>query len=342
MTIAWACLALSVHQFLLTRFYLETCPAPLRAAESAPEESPGIASPVRLRRWAWRVTVVGSTVAVVAIVFSLARMPADDAVAVTAHRGSSRLAPENTLAALRQAINDGADYAEIDVQTTRDGHLIVLHDADLMRMAGDRRRVEDLTLAELKDIDVGARFSSDFRGEHVPTLREAIALVRGRMRLNIELKYNRPDPTLGPKVIELLRAEAFVDQCVITSLDQAALREVESVAPDLVTGLIVTAVVGDVTRAATDFLSLNAAQATDALVALAHQRGKGVHVWTVNTERAMLEMIERGVDNIITDEPARLVGLMRARAELDPATRLALRLRTIWLPGGDPLHHADL
>jgi len=335
-TVAWACLALNGHQWIVTRLYLRLSEMPPRQ-QFIQETTP--APPKVLRRWrlaAWTVLGLGAAGATFSVVRSLDRMPADDQVAITAHRGSSRTAPENTLAAIRQAIEDGADYAEIDVQSTSDGHLVVLHDGDLMRVAGDPRRIETLTLAQIQQVDVGAAFGDAFRGEHVPTLDEAIEMCRGKLRLNIELKYNRPDPLLASNVVELVNRNAFTNQCVITSLDYSALRSVEAMAPDLPTGLIVTAVVGDVTRTEADFLSLNSARATPTLVSLAHRRGKGVHVWTVNTEREMQEMIERGVDNIITDEPATLAALRRARAELGPATRLALRLRTLWLPTAPP------
>ena len=135
-----------------------------------------------------------------------------ESVKVTAHRGSSARAPENTLSAVRQAITDGADFAEIDVQTTADGELVVLHDGDLMRMAGDSRRLRDLTLSQAKELDVGKKFNAEFEGERIPTLAEVIRLSRGRIQLNIELKYNWPDPSLAGKVVELLRREGFPDQ----------------------------------------------------------------------------------------------------------------------------------
>jgi glycerophosphoryl diester phosphodiesterase len=164
----------------------------------------------------------------------------------------------------------------------------------------------------------------------VPTLEQAIGLVRDRMKLNIELKYNVPDESLAPAVIELLRREDFLDSAVITSLDYAALRQVRSLEPRLRIGHIVTASVGDVLRSEADFLSLNAAKAGSSLVRRAHAAGKQVHVWTVNDAEAMVRMIERGVDNIITDRPALLAEVMRRRNQLEPAEVLGLRLRVLF------------
>src|SRR5262249_26037608 len=128
-------------------------------------------------------------------------------VAVTAHRGASSRAPENTLAAFRAAMEAHATYAELDVQRTRDGEVGGLHDRDLMRLAGDPRRIADLTGEDLAAIDVGSKYGPAFAGERVPTLESVIALVRGHMKLNVELKYNGPDPGLAAAVIEVLRRQ---------------------------------------------------------------------------------------------------------------------------------------
>jgi glycerophosphoryl diester phosphodiesterase len=248
-------------------------------------------------------------------------------VAITAHRGSSRAAPENTLSALRQAVADGADYAEIDVQTTRDGQVVLLHDRDFMRLAGDPRRVEDLTLAETGEIDVGGWFDPAFSGERIPTLAEAIDLVRGQLRLNIELKFNRPDPNLAAAVVEVVRQKGFERECVFTSLDLASLQEVERIDSGLTTGLVLTRAVGNPARLPVDFLSLNTSAAVPRLISYAHRNGKAVHVWTVNDPETMTRMVEAGVDNVITDEPRNMRQVLDERSRLTPAEKLALLLR---------------
>ena len=261
----------------------------------------------------------------------LKRLKFSTSVQITAHRGSSAVAPENTLSALRQAMQDGADFSEIDVQTTRDGVVVLLHDRDLMRMAGDPRPLESLTLAELRAIQVGGSFGEAFRGETVPTLAEALDLVRDRMGLNVELKYNRPDPTLAPRVIEVLREKDMVDRCVVTSLDLEALRQAEALEPRLVTGLIVTKSLGDPTRLGVDFLSLNVEAATRRLVRRARRQGLAVHVWTVNDAALFERMADRGVDVVITDHPAQLSALRQTRGALSPPELIALRLRRLLL-----------
>jgi glycerophosphoryl diester phosphodiesterase len=249
---------------------------------------------------------------------------------ITAHRGAKAVAPENSMAAFQAALDAGATYAELDVQRTKDGQLVVMHDADFMRMAGDPRKVADLTAAEIATIDIGARTGPQFAGLHAPLLAEVFDLARGRMKINVELKYNVPDPDLAPAVVEFLRAGALIDEAVVTSLDYAALKQVESLEPRIRTGHIVTAAVGNVTRTSADFLSLNAAQATPSLIRRARAAGKDVAVWTVNDPESMLRMIERGADNIITDDPGLLVRVMRERGTLGRAEILGLRLRVLF------------
>lgn len=215
----------------------------------------------------------------------------------------------------------------------------MLHDADFMRMAGDPRRVGAVAASDLSAIDVGGRAGRGFSGERVPLLEDVIALVRGHAKLNVELKYDVRDPELAPAVIALLRRERFLGEAVITSLDYAALKQVEAIAPEAVTGHIVTAAIGDVLRTEADFLSLNAAQATVRLVRRAHRAGKGVHVWTVNSRDAMIELAARGVDNIITDDPALFARLRKEIRGLEPAELLGLRLRG--LAGRPPAELAD-
>ena len=317
----------SIHGLLLLRQYHALL------GDGNPTEECKDVTPIGGIRRGWIVVIVlGSLILSLGGTLAHVRtLDLDLNVQVTAHRGSSRKAPENTLRAVLQAIEDGADYAEIDVQTTSDAAVVLLHDGDLLRVAKDARKIQDLSLDQLRFMDVGAWFSEEFRGEQISTLDEVIRSVRGRIRLNIELKYNRPDPRLIDRVLDILRREDFDDQCVITSLDYAALLEVESKRPELVTGLIVTAAVGDVTRFKTDFLSVHQSRATRSLIKRAGASGKAVHVWTVNQRDEMISMAGRGVANIITDEPALLVQVLREINELTITEQLALALRVRWL-----------
>jgi glycerophosphoryl diester phosphodiesterase len=302
---------------------------PARAATLAVPEMRDEAAR-RIARPAVWATLVLLVLALGAGWLSASRLDLEADVAITAHRGASIAAPENTFAAFRAAFEAGATYTELDVQRARDGAIVVVHDGDLMRLGGDPRKVGELTASELAVIDVGRKFGAAYAGETVPRLEEVIELVRGRMKLNVELKYNVPDPSLVPAVLDLLRRENFLDQVVITSLDYAALRDVERIEPSVTTGHIVTAAVGNVVRTEADFLSMNSARATPSLIRRAHAAGKDIHVWTVNTPEVMVRMIERGVDNIITDDPALLARVIAERRTRSRAELLGLRLRVLF------------
>jgi glycerophosphoryl diester phosphodiesterase len=321
-------LHLGGHQFLVTRMYAEQR-TPERRHAPADQEA-GETRARLVARPAVFAAVAVLALAPVSASFLVMRLDLKGDALITAHRGAKAVAPENTMAAFKAAMDAGADFIELDVQRTKDRQVVVLHDADFMRMGGDPRRVADLTAAEVATIDIGSKRGPQFAGEHAPTLEEVIDLVRGRMKINIELKYNVPDPGLAPSVVDLLRREDFIDQVVITSLDYAALKQVRSIEPRLKTGHIVTAAVGDLLRTEADFLSLNSAKATTSLVRRARAGGKDVAAWTVNDPEVMLRMIERGVDNIITDDPALLVRVMRERAALSKAEILGLRLRVLF------------
>ncbi len=321
-------LYLAGHQFLVTRMYAEQSAAVDRLAPDLDETDEAQARV--LARPAVAATIALFVLSLGSAAFLAQRLDLKGDAEITAHRGAKAVAPENSMAAFQAALDAGATYAELDVQRTKDGQLVVMHDADFMRMAGDPRKVADLTAAEIATIDIGARTGPQFAGLHAPLLAEVFDLARGRMKINVELKYNVPDPDLAPAVVEFLRAGALIDEAVVTSLDYAALKQVESLEPRIRTGHIVTAAVGNVTRTSADFLSLNAAQATPSLIRRARAAGKDVAVWTVNDPESMLRMIERGADNIITDDPGLLVRVMRERGTLGRAEILGLRLRVLF------------
>jgi glycerophosphoryl diester phosphodiesterase len=318
---------LSVNGLLITHLYHrvgggfgEQQPEPLIVAA----DHPGPA-----RRRGSRLAVVGVAVAIVAIaaVLSLAainRLELDRPVEVTAHRGSSLRAPENTLSAIEAAIDDGADYSEIDVQETADGEVVVLHDEDLMRIAGVDRKIWEVSYAELRDLDAGSWFAPEFAGERVPTLQEAIDVARGRIKLNIELKFNGHDQYLTERVVQILEDERFTDGALVSSLELAGLRMVRNLNPSLRTGHMIYGARGDIARLDVDFLSLSERLITSDLVASIQRAGKEVHVWTVDHAGRMSALIDLGVDNITTNDPARLRAVIDERAALSDAEKLLL------------------
>jgi len=326
------------QQFLATRMYAERRESPLwlgpQSQASAQTQSRRLGRPLVLG-----LLALAGLMAAIGY-FLIGRLDVREDVLVTAHRGASLRAPENSMSAFREAYEAGTDFVELDVQRTRDGAIVVIHDGDLLRMAGDARKVKDLTLVEIQGLDIGVKRAPQYTGERVPTLAQVIEYARGRFRINVELKYNVPDPALAAAVVALLREMDFLDQVVITSLDHGALRQVERIEPGIETGLIVTAAVGNVLKTDSDFVSLNSARASTALVTQAKGARKQVHVWTVNRPEVMLRMIERDVDNIITDDPATLVRVMRERNGLTPQEQVGLRLRVLFTESPPELQDA--
>jgi glycerophosphoryl diester phosphodiesterase len=252
---------------------------------------------------------------------------------VTAHRaGAAARAPENSLAALRLAMQEGADFAEIDVQETADGVIVVLHDKDLRRLAGvPTRNIWQMTLAEARSYDIGKRVGSNYQGEHLATLEEFIETARpGKIKLNIELKYYGQKPTLAKNVVRLVNNRGFVDRAVITSLNARALAEVRRLDGRLRVGYIVATSLGDLTRMKLDFLSMEAKKVTPRLMRRAGEHGLQVHAWTVNRQEDMVKMLNLGVDNLITDEPALALEVVDWYENLSDPERILLRFRH-WL-----------
>lgn len=248
-------------------------------------------------------------------------------VQLTAHRGASTSAPENTMPAMEAAVDQMADFAELDVQETRDGVLVLFHDSTLERIDGTRRTIRSLSWDELQQVDAGGWYSEQYSGTRIPKLEDVIEYVRGRMMLNIEIKYAGASSDLPEKVVDCIRENDFVEQCVVTSTSLSYLKRVKAADSDIYTGYILSAAYGSYYEDdAIDFISLLSSSANRKLVERVHACGKEVHVWTVNKKSELERMKMIGVDNIITDRPilAREVILGEENAE-----NLLARLRAL-------------
>lgn len=241
-------------------------------------------------------------------------------IEITAHRGYSSMAPENTLSAVAKAMEAGADWAEVDAQETKDGVVVLLHDASLARTGLDPRRLSDLTLEELRGIDVGRAFAPAFAGERVPTLEEVLDLARGRLKLNVELKYHGEDPRLARDVARTIGGAHFEGRCIVTSMDLGALSVVRRECPSLKTGAILTSLDDDVGALAVDVLSVVPSLVSAPFILRARQCGMSVHVWTVDDEREAERLMALGVDNLITNDPAKMIRLRDAFVPARPAS----------------------
>ncbi|KPA22525.1 Glycerophosphoryl diester phosphodiesterase [Shimia sp. SK013] len=247
-------------------------------------------------------------------------------VAVIAHRGASAIKPENTMAAINEAVRVKSDWVEIDVQETADGAVIVMHDSDFMKQAGNPLTVWDATVGDIADIDIGSWFDSAFAQERAPLLEDVLRAAKDKSGVLIELKYYGHDEKLEQRVAEIVEAEGMVGQVKIMSLKYDAVEKMRTLRPDWSIGLLASASLGQMWTLNADFLAVNSATTSHRLVRESQAVGKKVYVWTVNDPLAMSAMISMGVDGLITDEPelARLV--LSERRDLSGSERLILGL----------------
>jgi glycerophosphoryl diester phosphodiesterase len=228
-----------------------------------------------------------------------------------AHRGASHQAPENTLAAFLLAAELEADGIELDVQISRDGELVVIHDFVLETTTDGAGPVREKTLTELKDLDAGRRFDPAYAGQEIPTLQEVIDAVGHRLLLNIELKTaSWQDDGLAGTVVRAVEDNHLLDRTIVSSFNPVALRRVSRLNPAIPIGLLYAPDLPLPLRRpwARHLLELDAIHPHHTLVEdryapWARQRGYRVHTWTVDDPGRMRRMVQLGVDIVITNRP---------------------------------------
>jgi glycerophosphoryl diester phosphodiesterase len=217
-------------------------------------------------------------------------------VKITAHRGDTSEALENTLPAFQSAIDNHYDYIELDTQPDKDGTPVVIHDTNLSRLCGVNKNIGDVTDNELQNMPL---LHGD--GVTVPKLKDAILLCRDKIMMNVELKNS--DKRFIKKTVRMLEKYDMQDKCVVASLDYNALKTVKEYAPDLKTCYITSIAYGDIGEMKdADVFSIEASFATQTIVDSIHNEGKQVFVWTVNNEDDIERVMDLGVDSIITDK----------------------------------------
>lgn len=239
-------------------------------------------------------------------------------IAVVAHRGGSALAPENTLGAFRNAITLGVDMVECDVHLSNDGQVVVMHDADVSRTTDGTGVISDKTLVELKTLNAAAKFGDGKRVERIPTLEEVLDAVKGKARVQIEIKSGPHGRYVGleQKVVDLLKAKHMTADVIIISFDMAAIKEIKHLDSTIQTG----ALFGGgwekkdqgqffddlVNNVHADYFLPYFAPVTDATVEAVHAHGMKIGVWTVNSTADMRRLATIGLDAMTTDKPDEL------------------------------------
>lgn len=226
------------------------------------------------------------------------------ATKIIAHRAGAAAAPENTLAALNHAVSDNAGAVEIDIQQTRDGILIAMHDSSLKRTAGIDKKVWETDYETIQTLDAGAWYSSEYAGERIPTLEEILQAAQNRIDVMIELKAGGLGRDIEEKTIELINQYHMKSHCVIVSMNIDILKKVKELAPDIKTAYITTMLLSDeYDLEAADAYSVETSFLSLEMASQAHFQGKEVYAWTANSERTIKKALRKEADGIITDNP---------------------------------------
>lgn len=233
-----------------------------------------------------------------------------------AHRGAAGHRPENTIASFAYALELGATGIETDVQMTKDGHLVLIHDETLKRTAGTPDWVKDLTLEEVRSREAGSWYHEDYRGEKIPTLEELLELVKDTDTVvNLELKNGFVQyPELERKVIDRVRAYGLAERTIISSFNHYSLVDCKKIAPEIRTGILY----GEGLYEPWEYAKNIGAEALHAFhyavrpefIAAAAEQGVIYNPFTVNEKHEMAGLIKAGVAGIITDYPDRLAELL--------------------------------
>ncbi len=230
---------------------------------------------------------------------------------IFAHRGASAYAPENTLASFELAIQQGADAIELDAKLSADGHAIVFHDSTVDRLTNEKGRVQDLTLARLRALEVGSSFSPKFHGEKIPLLEEVFESFSKRIIINVELaNHKTPDDHLVETVCMLVKKFNIQKRILFSSFHPRSLAKAQALLPEVPRGLLAN----DGFRAMLvrsfifyfgnyQALHPNHWTTSPQQIRRVHRLGRRVHIFTVNEEPQMKKFFRWGADGIFTDDP---------------------------------------
>ena len=223
-------------------------------------------------------------------------------IAVVGHRGGPEdTAVENSMEAVEQSITAGAGYVEMDIQRTRDGQYVVFHDENFSRFTHERRAVHEMTLAEIRELDLGEKSNGRFSNVRVPTLEELLERTRGRIGIFLELKGRSADQQMVDDAVAAVKRHDMLDRVVVISLKYELITGIEERHPEVTSGFIYFLSFGDTAHLVGDYLILEEDAATSDTITQIHEAGKRAAVWTINTEESMQKFVNWPVDAVITD-----------------------------------------
>ena len=247
---------------------------------------------------------------------------------IIAHRGTSALAPENTFAAFRKAIDDRAEGIEFDVRLTKDGIPVVFHDSKLTRICGRNERISRLKFEELSDLDIGSWFNTrnpelaqdSFSNERIQGLANTLEFLSGfKGVIYVELKCNEESVSdLSKAVCEIIESSPLLQQVIVKSFNLDALPVIKKFCPKANTAALFAPEAKTILRKEKRLinvakelhatrLSVHFSLATKKLMRKAEEAGLPITIWTADSPRWIKRSIKLGIDHIITNDPGRLI-----------------------------------
>ncbi|MEV9650479.1 glycerophosphodiester phosphodiesterase [Bacillus aerius] len=229
---------------------------------------------------------------------------------IIAHRGSSSAAPENTIAAFDVAVEQGADYIELDVQMTMDQHVVVIHDDTVDRTTNGNGLVKSYTLDQLKKLDAGSWFDHQYTNERIPTLQEILERYSQRIGILIEIKHPKRQIGIEKAVARIINRFAYSRHIMIQSFDVHALQRIKTFAPSLRTALIIKPDAFKLTkRKLTTYssfangLNMKKTMINKWWIDRIHSFGMEVFIWTVKDQKTADRIKKYPIDGVVTDNP---------------------------------------
>ncbi|MFA8434080.1 MAG: glycerophosphodiester phosphodiesterase [Marinifilaceae bacterium] len=240
-------------------------------------------------------------------------------LSIIAHRGASANAPENTLASVRQALEDCADKIEIDVHLSKDGEICVMHDSKVNRTTNGEGKIKNLTWKEIQELDAGSWFSQEFKGERVPTLQQVLNCVHGQSKLIIEIKNKSSYyPGIEKSIVDCIKQHGAENWCIVQSFHADVLEKIHQLAPNLELHKLEVFVIPSL-KIAFDkaphlfkpktyikSYNVNCFFLSNLIIKKLHTLNKKVNAWTCDSPSMINRMEYIGADGVITNEPGKI------------------------------------
>ena len=240
-------------------------------------------------------------------------------VVFVAHRGASGRghSPENTLPAFKEAIYIGVDCVECDVHCTKDGQIVVMHDATLDRTTNSKGNIADMTLEEIKKADAGSWFSSEFAETRIPTLGELLEITKGKVINVVEIKAEN----ITEKVISEVEKAKAINDVILQSFSLQTVKAIQGLNPKIPRALLIggqlpinkmsgiMSLIQQTLEVGATTLNVTSRIVSRKLINEVHKRAMGIWVWTVDDEVEMKKLIKMGIDGITSNYPEKLMAL---------------------------------